>query len=204
MGAGDTTESEGEFLMADTSQTFDQAAVDLIVTNFKQAVDNYLAGAQQQNGQQAAFQQLVNQQFLRFVEDQHTLVMRSADSNAQVMNRQAHNAVGVDHMVNIGALNQQASANAMSAKVAADLRDVATQTVEAAMAAVPGTSAASQGTTGVAQGGLQMQVPTELAQILTNNVTIQTALLKALADINTALGVIVVKVTGEEVTAEKP
>jgi hypothetical protein len=54
-------------------------------------------------------------------------------------------------------------------------------------------------TGGVAQGALAAQQPIELAQILEANNTLQTAILKALMDVNNALGIILVRVTGEEV-----
>lgn len=61
---------------------------------------------------------------------------------------------------------------------------------------MPGTSAASQGTTGVAQGATQTQTPIELAQVLTNNISVQTALLATMADMNAALKIILEKVAG--------
>jgi predicted amidohydrolase YtcJ len=189
--------------------SFDQATLEAMVNNLKGLTDawqtNFLSAAKQQQG----LQDKLNEQHLRFVEDQHTLVMRTADQGALVANRAANNAATLDYktandhgtlgnLIFGGEIDTTAQ-GAIGAKTAEEFRSVAKQAVEAAMAAVPGTSAASQGTTGVAQGALQTQTPVELAQVLTNNITVQTAILKALADINNSLGVILVKVTGEAV-----
>lgn len=166
------------------------------IVNLKAMYDAWQSDSQQLARQRQSLQDKLNDQHLRFVEDQHTLVMRTADSNAVLQNRMAQNAATLDHLVSAGEIDTTAQ-GAIGAKQAEEFRSVAKQAVEAAVAAVPGTSAAAQGTTGVAQGAIQTQTPIELAQVLTNNITVQTALLTTLAEVTKALAAITVKVTGE-------
>ncbi len=102
----------------------------------------------------------------------------------------------LDFLIGAGEVDTTAQGVA-GLKLSEEFRSVAKQAVEAAVAAVPGTSAAAQGTTGVAQGALQVQNPIALAQVLTNNISVQTALLATLAEVTKALAAITVKVTGE-------
>lgn len=169
--------------------------------NFKAMYDSWQSDSQQQARQRQTLQDQINQQYLSMMQDQHTLVMRTADSNALIQHRVANNAATLDHLVAAGEIDTTAQGVA-GLKLSEEFRSVAKQAVEAAVAAVPGTSAASQGTTGVAQGLAQMQGPVELAQILANNNSVQIAILKALADVNSALGVLVIKVTGDAVKTE--
>lgn len=198
--------TDGADIMADTSQTWDQATVQAMTTNLKRIVDEWAAISQNKASQQAGLQDQVNGLFLKWAMDAQGVTNRVANDAATVSARIASNAASVDNMVLAAAITNPAelSEAAIGAKVAEEVSSTAKDAIKAAVAAVPGTSAASQGTAGVAQGALQTQAPIELAGILNNNITIQTAILKALADINTSLGVILVKVTGEEVTAEQP
>lgn len=164
--------------------------------NIKAMYDSWQSDSQQQARQRQTLQDKLNEQHLRFVEDQHTLLMRTADSNALVQNRVANNAATLDHLVSAGEIDTTAQGVA-GLKLSEEFRSAAKQAIEAAVAAVPGTSAASQGTTGVAQGSLQVQNPIELAQVLTNNISVQTSMLATMAEMTKALAAITVKVTGE-------
>ena len=179
-------------------QTFDQATLESMVNNLKRITDEWAAMSQNKASQQAGLQDKLNDQYLRFVEDQHTLVMRTADNGAQLANRTANNHATFDSLIFSGEIDTTAQ-GAMANNLANQMRSVAFEAVQSAMAQAAVTSPAAQGTTGVAQGSLQTQAPIELAQVLTNNNTIQTALLAQLAEIKNALAVILVKVTGDAV-----
>lgn len=185
--------------MATTDQaaSFDQATVEVMINNLKGIVEAWQSDSQQQARQRQNLQDQLNAQYLRFVEDQHTLVMRNADANSLVANRIANDQASLSTLILSGEVDTTAQ-GAMGAKLAEEFRSVAKQAVEAAVAAVPGTSAAAQGTTGVAQGALQAQVPAELAQIILNNNSVQTALLTQLAKLSAVVDVLVVKVLGDE------
>lgn len=178
----------------------DQMAGDIAenawIANIKAMYDSWQSDSQQQARQRQSFQDQANSQYLRWVDDAHTLVMRTADSNAVLQHRAANNAATIDHLINAGEVDTTAQGVA-GLKLSEEFRSVAKQAVEAAVAAVPGTSSAAQGTTGVAQGSLQVQNPIELAQVLTNNISVQTALLTTLAEMTKAMAAITVKVTGE-------
>lgn len=150
-----------------------------------------------------ALQKSINQQYLSMMQDQHTLLMRTADSNAVLQHRAANNAATVDHQRNVNAetLGLLISSGEVDTtaqgiaglKLSDAFQDVAQQAVKAAVAAVPGTSAASQGTTGVAQGAMQTGAGVAVADLAT-----QVAKLAGIVQ------VLAIKVLGEEVTAEKP
>lgn len=170
------------------------------IVNLKAMYDAWQSDSQQQARQRQTFQDQVNSQYLRWVDDQHTLVMRTADSNAVVQHRAANNAATLDYLIGAGEVDTTAQ-GAIGAKLGEEFRSVAKQVVEEASASVAATSAAAQGTTGVAQGALQMQTPVELAQVLATSVNVQTSLLATLAEMTKALAAITVKVTGETAAA---
>jgi hypothetical protein len=175
--------------------SFDQATLEAMVNNLKGLLDSWKADEEQQAKQRQGLQDQLNQQHLKWAEDAHILAMRTADAGAVLINRTGNNAATWDNLIYAGEI-QTTAQDTVGAKLAEEFRSAAKQAVEAAVAAVPGTSAASQGTTGVAQGSLQVQNPIELAQVLTNNISVQTALLATMADMNAALKVILEKVTG--------
>lgn len=191
---GGTSEAEGENTMEQV-QSFDQATTEAMVLNLKAIVEAWQSDSQQQARQRQSLQDQLNQQHLKWAEDAHVLALRSADAGAVLINRTGNNAATWDNLIYAGEL-QTTAQDTVGAKLAEEFRSAAKQAVEAAVAAVPGTSAASQGTTGVAQGATQTQTPIELAQVLTNNISVQTALLATMADMNAALKVILEKVTG--------
>lgn len=179
--------------------SFDQAVLEAMVNNLKGLTDAWQANFLDQDRQRHTLQDKLNEQHLRFVEDQHTLVMRTADSNAVLLARMQGNASTVDHLGALDALTPPAETAqaAIGAKVAEEVSSTAKEAIRTALATSVTTSAPAQGSTGVAQAGLQTQLAPELAQIILNANTVQTALLAELAKIEQALSVILVKVTGD-------
>jgi hypothetical protein len=176
--------------------SFDQATNEAMITNMKRIVDEWAALGQNKASAQASLQDQLNAQHLRFVDDQHTLVMRSADLGAALANRVAQNHATLDNLVWAGEVDTTAQ-GAMATNLSNQMRSVAFEAVQSAMAQAAVTSPPAQGTTGVANGALQTQVAPELAQILVNANTVQTALLAELAQIEKALAVLLVRVTGD-------
>lgn len=185
----------------DQVQSFDQATLEAMINNLKGITDAWNSSWQNADKQRQGLQDKLNDQYLRFVEDQHTLVMRTADSNARLMARQAENAATSDHLADLDALTPPAETAqaAIGAKVAEEVSSTAKDAIKTALGQTALTSAPSQGVTGVAQGAVQAQIPAELAQIILNANTVQTALLAELAKIEQALSTILTKVTGEAV-----
>ena len=196
MGAGTDTDGDGIPNVEwpeEPAEEFENVAIypEGWETNFKLLVDNAIN-----------LQGMANQQYMRFVEDQHTLLMRTADSNALIQNRAAQNAATVDHQHNVNAVTldlliksgevDTTAQGIAGLKLSDAFQDVAQQAVKAAVAAVPGTSAPSQGTTGVAQGAMQTGAGVSVADLVT-----QVSKLAGLVD------VIAAKVLGEEVTKVK-
>ena len=167
-------------------------------TNFKGLTDAWNADWLNNSRQRSNFQDQVNNLFLQHVQTAQGLQAKVADWGAQEHARHASNAGTWDNLVFAGEVDTTAQ-GAIGAKIAAEVNDAVKMAVQESIASIVATSAAAQGTTGVAQGLIQGQVPVELAQVLTNNNTIQTALLAELSQINKALAVILVKVTGEAV-----
>ena len=177
-----------------TGEQFDQATLEAMVLNLKGVVEAWQADSQQQAKQRQSLQDQLNAQHLRFVDDQHTLLMRTADFNAASLHRNADALAVLQNIALAGEVDTTAQ-GAMGAKLAEEFRSVAKQAVEA-------TVAAAQGTNAVAQGALQTQTPIELAQVILNNNTVQTALLTQIAKLSAVVDVLVVKVLGEEVVTE--
>ena len=167
--------------------------------NLKRIVDEWAALAQHKASAQATVQDQLNALFLQWAGDQHTLVMRTADTNAVLLSRMAGNAATVDHLGDLDALTPPAETTqaAIGAKVAEEVSSTAKDALKSALGSTALTSAAAEGSTGVAQAGLQTQVAPELAQTILNANTVQMALLGELAKIEQALSVILVKVTGD-------
>jgi hypothetical protein len=130
--------------------------------------------------------------------DWHAFLMEQARDNSVIKQRLAHNAISWDNLVLAGETDATAQGS-MASTLANQMRSVAFEAVQSALGMTSQTAAPAQGTTGVAQAALQTQVAPELAQIILNANTVQTALLSELAKIEQALSVILVKVTGEAV-----
>lgn len=174
-----------------TGEQFDQATVEAMVNNLKGLVDSWKSDEEQQARQRQSLQDQLNQQHLKWAEDAHILAMRTADAGAVLINRTGNNAATWDNLIYAGEIDTTAQ-GAMGNKLAEEFRSVAKQAVESVVAG-------KAGLTSVAQGALETQTPIELAQVLTNNISVQTALLATMADINAALKVILEKVAGDAV-----
>ena len=191
-----------------TIAAWDEAALEAFVTNLKRIVDDYADLANEKARRSGSLQDKINDQYLRFIEANGTLVQRMAGNSATV-----------DHLVNSATASALAAQNTefrgIGAQVAQEAAEAATSAVNAALAqATSGqgyalgqaaqTSPPAQGTTGVAQGALQTSEPVWMAESLAALLQVNKALAAKLAAIESALGVLVIKVTGEETTAEKP
>jgi hypothetical protein len=163
-------------------------------TNFKGLTDAWNADWLNNSKQRAGLQDQVNNLFLQNVQQAQALMNQVAQWGAQEQARGARNAGTWDNLVFAGEIDTTAQ-GAMGAKIAADVGDAAKKAIDEAIASAVVTSPPAQGTTGVAQGAVQA----DIAQVVANSNTIQTALLAELAQINKALAVILVKVTGEAV-----
>lgn len=189
--------------MPTVAEEFDQATVEAWITNTKAMYDAWQSDSQQQARQRQTFQDQVNQQYLRFVEDAHALTQRTADFNAAALHKNSEAMDAMRALILAGEIDTTAQGT-VAAKLAEEFRSVAKQAVEAAVAAVPGTSAASQGTTGVAQGALQTVTPVAISESLSSLIQVNKALAVELAEVVKALAAVIVKVTGEETTAVVP
>jgi hypothetical protein len=170
-------------------------------TNFKGLTDAWNADWLNGAKQRAGLQDQVNNLFLQNVQNAQALMNQVAQWGAAEQAREARNAGTWDNLVFAGEVDTTAQ-GAMGAKIAADVGDAAKKAIDEAIASAVVTSPPAQGTTGVAQGALQTQTPIELATVLNNQITTQTAILARLAQITDALAVILVKVTAEEVVTK--
>lgn len=150
-------------------------------TNMKQVVDNFADLSHERARRSGSLQDKLNDQYLRFVEDQHVLVMRMAGNHTTY-----------DNLMAAGEIDTTAQ-GAMANNLANQMRSIAFEAVQTAMAQTAQTSAAAQGTTGVAQGAMQMGGGVATAAILAQ-----------IAKLAEAVNVLYVKVLGEEATEEKP
>lgn len=137
--------------------------------------------------------------------DWHTFALQEAERHAQIVNRLAqdhaslssrmgNNASTIDHLANVGALSQITEFRSIGAQVAQEAAEAATAAINAALAQGATTSAAAQGTAGVAQGSLQAGI----AGAIVNQTQVLAAIGGQLAEMQRALGVLLVKATGEE------
>ena len=155
------------------------------------------------------------------------LALRQAEANQQIVNRLAQGAATISeriqsdgasesarsnaaasawqNLVLAGALTNPAelSETAIGAKVATEVRSVAKEAIDAAVAAVPGTSAPSQGTTGVAQGAIQTADAVATGAMVTQLAAMNNAMMAQMAKLAEAMNVLTLKVAALEV-APKP
>jgi hypothetical protein len=150
-------------------------------TNMKQVVDNFADLSHERARRSGSLQDKLNDQYLRFVEDQHVLVMRMAGNHTTF-----------DNLMAAGEIDTTAQ-GAMATNLANQMRSITFEAVQQALAQTAQTSPAAQGTTGVAQGGMQL-----------GGSVATTALLAQIAKLEKAVDLLLVKVLGEEATEEKP
>jgi hypothetical protein len=205
-------------LDAGRNDSWDQTTLEANTVNLKRVVDDYAAIAQQRQNAAGGLQDQLNSLFLSWANDAHTVTQRLASDGANLSQLQANNAALAaqrtnaaaqtwDNFVYAGEVDVTAQGS-MANTLAEKQRSVIFEAVQAAVAATTQTTAPAQGTTGVAQGAMQtgaagvnVALMTELAEAMKANSTVQLAILEALAGVNKAIGVILVKVTGEETTA---
>ena len=167
-------------------------------TNLKRIVDEWAALSANKAAQQAALQDQLNQQHLRWSEDAHVIAQRLASDGVNLSQLQATNAAthsqraaasaqSFDNLVLAGEIDTTAQGS-MANTLANQMRSVTFEAVQAAMAQTALTSAPAQGTTGVAEGAMQMGGSVATAAIL--------AQIAKLAEV---VNVLAVKVLGEEV-----
>jgi len=155
------------------------------------------------------------------------LALRQAEANQQIVNRLAQGAATISERIQSDGASESARANAaasawqnlvlagaltnpaelsetaIGAKVATEVRSVAKEAIDAAVAAVPGTSAPSQGTTGVAQGAIQTADAVATGAMVTQLAAMNNAMMAQMAKLAEAMNVLTLKVAALEV-APKP
>jgi len=185
------------------NDTWDASVVQGNAVNLKRIVDDYAnLAAQQAQAAQKHTDALWAQQ-LRFTEQWQQIAQQAAINLTQHSQRQASLATSWDNLVLAGEIDTTAQ-GAMANNLADRMRSVAFEAVQAAMAQTAQTSAAAQGTTGVAQGAMQTGAAGVNVALLANMTEVMAAIGASLVNVESALKVILVKVAGEEVTAEKP
>jgi len=190
-------EPAGEEPMADEAEhkndSWDAVVLQGNSTNYKRVVDDYAAvSALQQHSAQKQTDALWAQ-FLSENRAWQGIAQQIATNMVQQSQLQAQSANAFQNLILAGEVDATAQ-GAMSTNLANQMKSVAFETVQAAMANTAQTAS-------VAHGGLEAQVPVELAQVLANNNSVQTALLATLAEMTKALAALTIKATGDSVTA---
>lgn len=144
-----------------------------------------------------------------------------ATSAATAQARIASAGVALDTIAGFNGMtkltNAEVANNRLSADVVDQFASVAKDTVEGAVASQAAATAAQaaasgfgvvsgpvpQGTTGTAQGGMQMGYGVAIESLMASNATATNAILGALAELNKAVSLLIVKVGADTVTAEK-
>lgn len=187
-----------------TKEVWDQSMLEAWMVNTKAMFEQHLRDGEREREQKNTQEALA----ARVAEQQNALVMLIQSNAASLANRTAQNAATVDHLANMAGLAQLSEYRNIGAQVAEQASEAATAAVNSALAQGAQSSPVAQGTTGLAQGAIQAGVAgvnvallTDLAEAMKANNTVQLAILEALAGVNKAIGVILVKVVGEEVTA---
>lgn len=174
------------------NDTWDASVVQASSTNLKRFVDDYGDLANQQARSAQRHTDALWAQQLRFAEQWQQIAQQAAINLTQHSQRTAASAASWDNLVLAGEVDTTAQ-GAMANNLANQMRSVAFEAVQSALAQTAQTSAAAQGTTGVAQGSMQM-----------GGGVATTAILAQIAKLAEAVNVLYVKVLGEEVTALKP
>ena len=158
---------------------------------------------------------------LRQAEADHQIVLQMAQNGAALANRVNNDAASISAalntvatqqlardqstaaflqtMVAAGAFNQQTADNAMSGKLAAQFEGTITKALDAAVAAATQTAPPAQGTTGVAQGATQAMTATANNAMMSELAAMVAALQAQQVKLAEVIGVLLVRVAGEEV-----
>lgn len=148
-------------------------------------------------------------------------IAQAAATNAQVQsNRMTGNQGTIDNIALVDGITNlkaaQIARDSMMSDVAMDLKNVAGQAVETAQAAQTAATAAQaaasgfgvvsapvpQGTTGTAQGGMQLGQSVAIESLMASNATATNAILASIAELNKAISLLIVKVSGDVAVAQ--
>lgn len=172
------------------NDSWDLTSNEAFTTNIKRVVDDYADLANQQARAAQKQSEAVWTQFLDQNRQWQAIAQQAAINLTQHSQRAAASAQTWDSLIVAGEVDTTAQ-GAMANNLANQMRSIAFEAVQAAMAQTQQTSAPAQGTTGVAQGA--MQTGTGIADV---------AILAQIAKLAEAVNVIYLKVLGEENTAE--
>jgi len=156
--------------------------------------------------QAEANQALINQLAQNAV-TQANLVNNNAASLANLVNSTAVQQVSRDQgatsfwegLLKASGLAQQTANNAMSNKVAEQFEGIASKAIDAAITAATTSTPVAQGTTGVAQGTTQAMTATANSAMMSELAAMVAALQAQQVKLAEVVGVLLVRVTGEEV-----
>jgi hypothetical protein len=180
-----------------SKMTWDQAMTEAWSTNVKAMFEQHLRDGEREREQKNLSDALAQ----RVAEQQNALVSLIQTNAATLANRTAQNAATVDHLANIGGLAQLSEYRNIGAQVAEQASEAATAAINSALAQGAQSNPVAQGTAGLAQGAVQAGIAGVNVALLSNLAEVIAALGVQVSQIKDALGVILVKVVGEEVTA---
>jgi len=181
-----------------TKVTWDQAMTEAWSANVKAMFEQHLRDGEREREQKNFADALAQ----RVAEQQNALVAMIQTNAATLAQRVAANATTVDHLANMAGLAQLTELRGIGAQVAQEASEAATAAVNSALAQTAQTSAAAQGTTGLAQGAIQAGTAGVNVALLTSMAEVIAGLGVQLTRINDALGVILVRVTGDAVVED--
>ena len=182
-----------------TKVTFDQSMAQAWQANVKAMFEQHIRDAEREREQANTLGALSQ----RVAEQQNALVSLIQTNAAALANRTAQNAATIDHLANMAGLAQLSEYRGIGAQVAEQASEAATAAVNSALAQGAQSNPVAQGTTGLAQGAVQAGVAGVNVGLMANMAEVLAALGSRLANVESALGVILVKVTGEAVTVEE-
>jgi hypothetical protein len=181
-----------EYDMAD-GKPFDESVMN---NNLKGLLDSWKSDEENQAATRQSLQNQLNTMLLGWMNQEHTLVMRTADTNAAQLSRMLGNAATLDALIFAGKMTAQ---DVTAAKTVEEFRSAAKTAIEAAVAAVPGTAAPAQGSTGTAQAGLQTAGAAAESAMVTQLAVANNAIMAQITKLAEAVGVLTLKVAALEV-----
>lgn len=186
--------------VAGSKSAFDQASLEAWTTNLKAMFEQHLRDGEREREQKNLSDALAQ----RVAEQENALVALIQTNAATLANRVAQNAATVDHLANMAGLAQLSEYRGIGAQVAEQASEAATAAVNSALAQGAQSNPVAQGTTGLAQGAVQAGIAGVNVALLSNLTEVMAAIGASLVNVESALKVILLKVVGEEVTAEQP
>lgn len=198
--------------MSETIPVFDATMLEAWSANVKAMFDQHLRDGEREREQVNDWRALAieqarqNQQIVnRLAQDAATLSTRMAGDGATISARLASNAVTLDNIVSAGAVTNPAelAETAIGAKVTEQVRDATRTALDAAIAAATQTAPPAQGTTGVAQASLQAAEAATTNAMMTNMGVAIGSIASSMAELNKAMAVLLLRVTGDVVVAKE-